>query len=124
MSDFVGELGAFSAILDGRAQASFEGIVAEAKRSVIQGSALTGSLGQPIGPTGETAAAWIEERPGPWVADILTHDPGAKTIEKGQRRGRRLRFHVRHGGAHSLKLTLLHARRILAAVARRVGGDG
>ena len=121
---FAGDLRAFSTRLDGRAAAVFEGVVAEAKASIITGSALTGSPGQPVGATGDMRASWTEQRPGPYVAEITTKDPGSFAIEHGRRLGRRLHRRATIGGFHSLKLTMAHFGRILTAVVAEVRAHG
>jgi hypothetical protein len=121
---FDGDLQVFGDLLGRRARTVCDRTVAGAKGSIVEGSALTSSPGQPVGATGDLRASWFEQWPGPWVAEILTHDPGARTIEKGSRLGRRLHRRGTQGGFHSVKLTRIHIRRIIARVNTEVGGDG
>jgi hypothetical protein len=121
---FAGDLRAFSIRLSGRARATYDGVVAETWTSLVNGSPLTGSPGQPVGETGDMRASWFKQLAGPWVTEMLTHDPGARTIEGGRRLGRRLHRRVTQGGFHSLKLTMIHFGRILSSVVRQVAGSG
>lgn len=117
------DLAQFSALLGGRARATFEEVVTEVQRSVVEGSPLTGAKGQPVGASGDLKGSWSLQRLSPWVAEVSTNDPGARTIEKGKRLGRRLRFRGGRGGAHSVRQTRVAFRRLVRAIVLRVGGS-
>jgi hypothetical protein len=114
----------FEALVSDRARAVFEGTVDEAFKSIVDGSALTGAPGQPVGETGEIKDSWRVETRGPRRKVITSSHRGAWTIEAGRRLGQKLRLRSSRGGFHSVKRTRKRFRRIVRAVTASVVGRG
>jgi hypothetical protein len=93
MASFADDLQRFTAKVETRSQAVFLGTVTAAYESITDGSALTGSPGQPVGQYGpgyhegevggELKASWQPHFISPTVAEIVTNSPYAKQNEDG-----------------------------------------
>lgn len=114
---FAGDVAAWTHTVPQLAQQTFERSVDGLFISVVDGSPITGSPGQPVGETGELRDSWRKEIRAD-EAQIFTDHPGAPTIEAGLREGRRLTFH--RGGPHSLKLTIASWPAIVAEAVQQV----
>jgi hypothetical protein len=93
----------------------FGGVCAEVGRSIRDGSEITGAPGQPRR-TSNLYFSWIDRFLAPFRWEIATNVEYAVYVEDNTRG---VRF--RNGGAHSVKLTLLGAPRIIQAVTTRLG---
>ena len=102
----------------------------EARRSLVEGSELTGAPGQPVD-TGNLASSFIDERPGPLEARTTTNVEYAEAVEDGVQAPyvnangtvvtpRPMVFKSAVGGAHSLALTRAGWQNIVDAVAQSV----
>lgn len=101
---------------------TFVGIVEEATRSVVEGSALTGAPGQPVD-TGYLKASWQTVFDSPSQATIGTNTVYAPSIEDGvsyAHGGTALTLRSPVGGFHSVALTVAGMDRIKKAVVERV----
>lgn len=96
-----------------RHQQVFGALTSELGRSVRDGSELTGAPGQPR-KTSNLYFSWIDRFTAPFRWEIATNVKYATVIEDNPRG---VRF--RNGGPHSVKLTILGANRVLAAVLER-----
>ncbi|WP_353268007.1 hypothetical protein [Gemmatimonas sp.] len=91
----------------------FGGLTSELGRSIRDGSELTGAPGQPRR-TSNLYFSWIDRFLAPFrwqIATNVSYAPFVEDAVRGQR--------FRNGGPHSLKLTILGANRVLAAVLER-----
>lgn len=116
---FSGDLNRFRAKLSTRERDIFVGSVAEAHRSIVSGSEITGSEGQPVD-TGTLRNSWQTIFEGPHVALIATNLDYALPIEAGTTHGRKMTLRSQVGGFHSVKKTIAGMRRIVEAVRQRV----
>lgn len=112
----------------------FTGVAQEAQRSIVEGSELTGSPGQPVD-TQKLQGSWQLVYDSPNVAVIGTNVEYAESIEDGQqapytkKNGTHvtpgpITFRSAVGGAHSVKLTVAGMDRIVDAVKSRVMKGG
>jgi len=76
----------------------------ELRRSVVRGSGLTGSPGQPV-QTGNLAGSWNLTFPEVLLSELLTNVVYAPPIEEGMGKGGKLTLRSQVGGFHSVKLT-------------------
>lgn len=123
MSQFAKELQAFVNKARSREGTLYRRATVHAFESIRHGSAVTGAPGQPVD-TGELLASWQLTPTGRRTATMLSNAVHADIIEHN-RRGATLRSKV--GGFHSVKLTRLGWRRIVAHELRQMGpgpGDG
>jgi hypothetical protein len=103
--------------LRGLTQDIFTDVVLEAAVSITDGSAITGSPGQPVD-TGALRASWQVEEDAPLVATIGTNLEYAQAIEDGvgphgpRAYGKKNNI----GGSHSRALTIAGMPRIVDAV--------
>lgn len=122
MSDFAGELAAFSAKTAQKLEAVFVGSGDEVFRSVVEGSEITGAPGQPVAPAGVPNAgklrdSFTKERASPTEIVIASDVDYAVDVEYN------LGGFVYHNhGPHSRDLTAAGFPRILDVVAARVSG--
>lgn len=116
MADFRGDLKRFAQKTDLRVQGTFVRAAQAVHQSIQEGSAVTGSPGQPVD-TGALRASWILRYESPTSAMISTNLDYAPIIEDNIR-GARLKSAV--GGFHSVKMTIAGWPRLLASVAREV----
>lgn len=140
MSSFREQLTAFTANVRATNQAVFVGVVQEAKRSIVEGSELTGSPGQPVD-TSFLKGSWIIDFPAPAEATITTNVSYARVIEDNVRAeydpagvdrppglapagGGRQHIKSVVGGNHSVALTVAGFNRIVETVAAREAGSG
>lgn len=89
--------------------------------SVVAGSALTGSPGQPVD-TGNLRRSWQINWQGPAQADISTNLPYAPSIEDGvsyAHGGTPMTLRSPTGGFHSVAVTMAGADRLLDEAKRR-----
>lgn len=117
---FEDELQRFASSVERRAEKAFIESVHLARESIVDGSFLTGSPGQPDA-TGELKGSWREVI-GADGAVVSTRHPGAPTIEHGIRHGQRLELHA-GGGFHSVALTRAAWQRIVDEGARKAAGQ-
>lgn len=101
---------------------SFVGIVEECTRSVVEGSELTGSDGQPVD-TGHLKASWQTVFESPTHAVIGTNVKYAESIEDGlsyAHGGKPMTLRSEVGGFHSVRKTMAGIEHIKQAVVARV----
>lgn len=91
--------------------AIFHGTVDGATRSIVEGSELTGSPGQPVD-TGALKASWQTIYETPTVALIATNIEYAPYVEEGINSQGPVNYRV--GGPHNVKLTVAGIDRIVA----------
>ena len=91
----------------------FGGLCSELGRSIRDGSEITGAPGQPR-KTSNLYFSWIDRFTAPFRWEIATNVLYALWIEDNTRN-----VTFRNGGPHSVKLTILGANRVLAAVTER-----
>jgi hypothetical protein len=115
---FSEDLARFAAKLKARNQLVFVNTASAVKGSIVDGSAVTGSPGQPVD-TGTLKASWHLAFVSPTVADISTNVAYAPVIEDNAR-GATLRSAV--GGFHSVRYTVAGFERLVAVEVRRAGG--
>jgi phage gpG-like protein len=109
--------------LSQRRREVFVGCVEETTRSIVEGSDLTGSPGQPVD-TGRLKASWQTVFESPTHAVIGTNVEYARSIEDGisyAHGGTPITIRSKVGGTHSVQRTTLNFDRI---VARRRRADG
>ena len=125
MTAFADALARFGVIGEERLREAFVVSTDEVRRSVVEGSELTGAPGQPVD-TGALARSWQPEFVSPtlWRISATGLDPAtgkkvgyAEHVEDNVR-GVTFRNH----GAHSVRLTRTGWDRIVEAVARRIAG--
>ena len=113
----------------------FDGVVEETRRSIVEGSEITGSPGQPVGQYGPgyhngklggtLKASWETQEVSDFVAVISTDAEYAPYIEDGGNSRGEFQLRSSVGGFHSVKQTLVGMPRIVdAVVARVVPGGG
>jgi hypothetical protein len=115
-----------------QSRAVFNGTVGAAYESVVNGSPVTGAPGQPVGQYGpgyhegdvggELKSSWQKERLGPWLAQVITNNPYAKSNEDGIARPGGGPYVQRStvGGRHSVKLTALGIQKLVDDEVRKV----
>jgi hypothetical protein len=113
---FASDLARFQRTVEARSQAVFVGVAAEAKTSIVEGSAITGAPGQPVA-TGNLRTSWILDFLTATRARISTNVSYAPVIEDNAR-GVTFRNH----GPHSVKLTIAGFDRLVAHVTQRLHG--
>jgi voltage-gated potassium channel Kch len=113
-NSFAADLNHFALKLKTRSQAVFVNVVSATADSIINGSALTGSPGQPVD-TGVLKASWITSFDTPSSAIIASGGAASayNTIIEHNIRGATLRSAV--GGFHSVALTVAGFDRIVAS---------
>ena len=123
---FGDDLQRFTAKVDTRSRAVFNGVVAAAHESITKGSPITGAPGQPVGQSGPgyhegeiggaLLASWNVLFEAPFVASIVTNSPYAKQNEDGIARpgGGEYRHLSTIGGRHSVALTVAGVPHLLA----------
>jgi len=117
---FSDDLRAFSLKVDTVARDVFVNTVTATAESITDGSALTGSPGQPVD-TGALKASWQTVFESPVSAVVGTNMVYAPLIEDGiSRHGTPIQFKSAVGGAHSVALTVLNFDRIVANEAAKV----
>jgi hypothetical protein len=127
---WVSKLPEFAKTLERTEKEIFDGIVDLAYESVVNGSAITGSPGQPSDlrdADPATGKDWYKEYDAPLSASIANNDKSARSVEDGisYKHGRALtKLHSDVGGFHSVALTVLGYDKIAAEVVRRVVGGG
>lgn len=125
---FRDDLARFSKSVEVQSRAVFVGAVAAAKTSIVDGSTLTGSPGQPVeneGPDkGNLRGSWQVEFPTPTSAIISTNVVYAESNEDGIARpgGGAYLLRADVGGRHSVQKTILGFEAIVASEAQRLGG--
>ena len=113
MSTFQQQLKGWAIRLSAKQQSVFVGIVTEAARSIVEGSELTGAMGQPVD-TGNLRASWITRFLSPQEALISTNVEYAPYVEDNVNN-----VVFKNHGPHSVKQTIGGMPRIQAAIARR-----
>jgi hypothetical protein len=121
MTAFGEALQRFTAKVETRSQAVFAGVVAGAYESITVGSPITGAPGQPVD-EGDLRASWQTNHLAPFVAEVVTNNPYARSNEDGIARpgGGPYRLLSPVGGRHSVKLTVVGIPKILAAEVAKV----
>lgn len=109
--------------IEAMTQDVFVGVVAEATRSIVEGSEITAAPGQPVD-TGYLKASWQTTFDSPTQATIGTNTEYAEPIEDGVGPHGPLTLRSAVGGFHSVKLTIAGMERIRDAVVKRVTGGG
>jgi hypothetical protein len=129
---FAEDLKRFTVKVETRSQAVFLNTVSAAQDSIVNGSALTGSPGQPVGQYGpgyhegevggELKASWQTMFNGPWSAEIVTNSPYAPQNEDGIARPGGGPYTQRStvGGRHSVALTVAGSQRIVDSETKKV----
>lgn len=100
-------------------QETFAGTVKGVNESVVNGSGLTGSPGQPHD---LRRGEWTVTPNGPWNATISTDDKSARSVEDGisYKHGTQLKKLKSHeGGFHSVKISLINSDKIVAQASRQ-----
>lgn len=118
--DFRRQLARFNRIVDQKLLNVFLLCTQEIKRSVVEGSPLTGAPGQPVD-TGNLRASWIDEFRGPLVWQLTTSVVYAPFIEAGANDRGPFTLQSQVGGFHSVKLTAAGWDRIVAYAVATVG---
>lgn len=113
---FPDDIKRFSMKVEARTQAIFVGSVAELHTAIVEGSAITGSPGQPVH-TGNLRGSWKLMFESAVSALISTAVSYARHVEENVR-GVVFRNH----GAHSVALAIAGWQRIVETVAKRLDG--
>lgn len=116
---FSSDIRRFVVKVQGRAPALLASIATKAHRSIVEGSAVTGSPGQPVD-TGFLRNSWkltFEPR----YAEIRTNVAYAPAIEDGHGRFGPLTLRSTVGGFHSVKLTIAGANALQAEALKELG---
>jgi hypothetical protein len=117
---FASDIKRFVVKVERRNRAVYVGIATAVHGSVVRGSYITGSLGQPVD-TGFLRNSW-KLSIGKEQAEIATNAAYARQIEDGITRwGTPIRFKSKVGGAHSVKTTIAGATLLQDAVLRDLG---
>lgn len=90
----------------------FPDVVMETKRSIVEGSEITGASGQPVD-TGNLRASWHDDRVAQLIAEITTNVVYAEPIEEGIGPHGALTLRSEVGGFHSVKQTVAGFHRIV-----------
>jgi hypothetical protein len=116
VGSFRSDVRRFQRVVETRSKAVFVRIAQELRRSIVEGSELTGAPGQPVD-TGALKASWVGEFLTAWIWQLTTNIIYAWQIEHGLRyatRGnvsgstlQRLTLRSSVGGWHSVALTLV-----------------
>jgi hypothetical protein len=93
---------------------TFVGTVAGLFESIVEGSALTGSPGQPVD-TSDLKTSWQIEFESKDAARVLTNSDHAEPIEYGIGEYGALELRSAVGGFHSVAATVANADRVLQA---------
>ena len=112
---FIADINKFVKKTERRAKDVFVGSTVEVRRSIVEGSELTGAPGQPVD-TGTLKASWVDNFISPTEWQIETNIEYAPGIEDGV--GITIRSPV--GGSHSVALTTAGWQRIVDHVNKRV----
>jgi hypothetical protein len=132
MTAFGEALQRFTVKVETRSQAVFLNTVSACYESVVNGSPLTGSPGQPVGQYGpgyhegevggELKTSWQVNFTGPLSAEILTKSPYAPQNEDGIARpgGGPYRQRSTVGGRFSVRLTIAGIPKLVAAEVAKV----
>lgn len=118
---FGDDLRLFAAKVEQRQRDVFQSTVLEVKRSVQEGSELTGAPGQPVD-TGNLRASWQATFPEQWVGEVSTAVEYAEPIEEGVGPHGPMTLRSAVGGFHSVKLTRAGWDRIVDHSVRTHGG--
>lgn len=113
------DLKRFSVKVQTRNRDIFVGMTEEVQRSVVEGSEITNSPGQPVD-TGALKASWIPEFTSPTEWQTSTNLVYAPVIEAGVGANGPLTLRSQVGGFHSVALTVAGAQAIADHVAKRV----
>lgn len=122
-TSFGDQLREWTATVRAREQAVFVGVVEEVRRSIVEGSEITGAPGQPVD-TGTLKASWIVDRPDATTATIATNVEYAPYIEDGGNSRGPFTLRSAVGGFHSVAQTAANIDRIVDVVTARVTTDG
>ena len=104
MIRFSDQLAAFEETLRQRQRDVFLGTAEGLQESVVEGSAVTGSPGQPV-QSGNLKGSWIESFSGEWQWQTATNTVYAPAIEEGEGPYGPMTLRSEVGGFHSVKLT-------------------
>jgi hypothetical protein len=119
MSDFDAQVRSFALAVPAYSRRVFVNSAAAVKDSITNGSAITGSPGQPVD-TGVLRASWQLNFEDANTASISTNVVYAPQIEDGiSWRGKPLTLRSAVGGFHSVKTTVLNFMRLVDAVKAR-----
>lgn len=121
---FADEIRQWTEKVKAREQAVFDGVVQALHASIVEGSTVTGSPGQPVAIDGhgELKESWEVVRESPDVAVIATDVEYAPEIELGVRQGKALTLRAPVGGFHSVALTVAGFDKVVADVVKEVAG--
>jgi hypothetical protein len=121
MATFGEALQRFTAKVTTRSQAVYSGVVAATHESITKGSGVTGAPGQPVD-SGELVTSWQVLPVAPWITDVVTNAPHARSNEDGIARpgGGPYRLLSPVGGRHSVRLTITGMDRLVEAEVRKV----
>jgi hypothetical protein len=119
---FASQLNAFAEKAKHRERAIFTGSVEAVAQSVVFGSEITGSPGQP---EDLRRGEWVTQYEGESTAVISTDDPSAPSVEDGISRfdGSPIKLKSPIGGLHSVLQTRLNFDKLVDDVAQRTLGD-
>ena len=115
---FANDMERFLSKLHNRKEVLIHNVVQQAFISIRDGSAITGAPGQPVD-EGVLIKSWRIVQVSRYVFRITTDDEPKASIIEDNRRGATLRSKV--SGFHSVKLTRLGFRRILAHELEKMG---
>jgi hypothetical protein len=118
---FTDDLRRFQLEVEARGAAVFIGVVAAAKESVVLGSPITGSPGQPV-ETGALRASWTESFLSAERAQVTTNQEYAPPIEDGVGPHGPLQLRSEVGGFGSVAKTVAGWPRLVDHVTRQVTG--
>lgn len=118
---FGADLKLFAEKVELRQRDVFLGAVLEVHDSIVHGSAITGSPGQPVD-TGNLRASWQFSFPEQWVGEISTNVEYAPAIEEGISGDGPMTLRSEVGGFHSVAATRSNWDRIVEDIVRRVAG--
>lgn len=104
------QLRQFQRKVEQRAEAVRQATVAEVKRSLNEGSELTGAPGQPVAPDAPAGGrklrgSYTEKFHSPASAEVSTSIPWAPDVEDGMKDGDPMQLRSDVGGFHSVALT-------------------
>ncbi len=116
---FTDDIKGFTVKLEAKNQELFANIVSATKESIVNGSPVTGSPGQPVD-TANLRNSWTEGFESESVATISTNVEYAPYVEEGLAHGQPA--HFQNHGPHSVEQTALGFDRLVVDEARKLEG--
>ena len=114
---FERDLESFTSKVERLTKDAFVDATVEVRRSIVEGSTLTGAPGQPVD-TGALKASFVDNFTGPTSWQITTNMEYAPPIEDGVGRFGPITLRSSVGGFHSVALTVAGWQRIVDHVSR------